>query len=90
MVACSLNQVWSIVHISPLSLGDIRSVGEFTCGGAAEFKLTHDPATSSYALAIDPGQEVNGARIQLHLDWFVLRQLLGESMTDGYAAHLVD
>lgn len=40
MIAGSLNQVWSIVHISPLSLGDIQSVAECRCGGVAEFKLT--------------------------------------------------
>jgi len=68
--------VWSIVHSSPLCRGCLKSVAEFTCRGGAKFKLTHEPATSSCALAIDLGEKANDARIQLSLDWFALRQSL--------------
>ena len=41
IVALASNKGWSIVNISQLSPGAIKSVAKFTCCGMAEFKLIH-------------------------------------------------
>lgn len=66
IVSFSSNKDWSIVNTFQLSLDALPSVLQFTCGGVAEFKLTHHsayrlrvvsnayPSVSKYKLSVSP------------------------------------